>query len=329
MELYIDITRTMSRPTDKQLLRYVSGEADQKERIKITDWASEDDDNDLEIRMYRKLHLAVLLNAEPERLEENERRPRILRAPAFRWSVAILSAAAVMLLGVFVGTRYIDRPNEPTRLYPVSIQAPKGQRTHTFLSDGTEVWLNSNSRLCFKDNDKDCRIVSLDGEAWFSVARNERSPFIVETPKNKIQVLGTVFDVRAYKSDDDFMVKLYEGKVEVKDVEDETICTLLPNEMLIASDGGYEKKEIDTVNSIDWKAGFYSFRNKSYSQIFKTIGAYYDVNIVVSDKEIEDYRCTGRFKQEYTLNQVLSSMASIHDFKWEWSEDNTTVRIYK
>ncbi|MGN0191309.1 MAG: FecR family protein [Candidatus Cryptobacteroides sp.] len=317
----------MSRPTEKQLHKYVSGESTFEERVEITDWAAENPDNDREIKFLRKLFLASLLNTVSGTSGKHTDSQKSPAARILGRIAAVVSVAAVLSFGIFVGYRYAD--NEARMLFPSSIQVPEGQRTHVYLSDGTEIWINSNTKLNFEDTDKDFRRVYLDGEACFEVAHNEERPFIVETPKNKVQVLGTVFDVRAYKCDDEFVVKLYEGKVTVRDMDNSPICTLLPDEMLIACNGGYLKKPIDSYNSIDWNGGFYSFKNQSYARIFKTIGAYYNTELIVCDKEIGEYMCTARFKQEDTLNQILSSMSAIHSFRWEWSEDNSTIRIYK
>lgn len=316
----------MSRPTDKQLFRYVSGQVSPQERLEITNWALENKDNDSEVRMLRKLFLASLLNTEPS--SELASRQRFFSRAIVRWSAAAVSALAIMLLGVFIGGRYVSVTGEPDMLYPMLIQVPEGQRSHTFLSDGTEVWLNSNSKLFFNDSDKKYRQVLLDGEAWFDVSQNEQRPFVVATAKTKIQVLGTIFDVRAYNSDDSAVVKLYEGKVALSDAVNTPLCTLMPNEMCVVSDGGYEKKEIENDSTIDWNGGFYSFKNKTYSEIFRTIEAYYNIDIIVCNEKVGTYKCTARFKQEEPLHQILTSMALIHPFTWEWSDDNSTLSIY-
>ena len=315
----------MSRPTENQLHKYISGESTPEERLKITDWAAKNPDNDREVRLLRKLFLASLLNTDSGTFVRPASKFSAIRA--LKWIAASLSTAAALFLGFFAASRYFD--DGAQMLFPSTIQAPEGQRAHAYVSDGTEVWINSNTKLNFDNTDKNIRRVYLDGEAWFDVAHNEDRPFVVETPKNKVQVLGTVFDVRAYKCDDEFVVKLYEGKVSVRNMDDTPLCTLLPNEMLIGTNGQYRRKGIDSDAGIDWNGGFYSFKNQPYSRIFKTVGAYYNTEIIVEDEEIGEYRCTARFKQEDTLNQILVSMSSIHSFKWEWSEDNSSIRIYK
>lgn len=314
----------MTRPTESQLHRYVSGESDLPERQFIAEWASESPENDAEVKMLRKLFLASLMSVGSSALSEKKSVSTV-----FRWMAAVCSVAAALLVGFFTGRGIIGSYDAPETLYSSVIQVPEGQRAHTFLSDGTEVWLNSNSSLEFDNHNTAFRHVVLDGEAWFDVAKDEKHPFIVETSHNKIQVKGTVFDVRSYHIDDDIVVKLYEGAVEVKDSSDSTICALLPNEMLVSSDGLYEKRALTEECGLDWKSGFYSFNSATFETIFKSIGGYFNTSIVICDDEVGQYRCTCRFKQKDSLNHILESMSLVHAFRWEWNEDETAIMVYR
>mgnify|MGYP000004802238 CR=1 FL=1 len=80
------------------------------------------------------------------------------------------------------------------------------------LSDGTKVWLNSRTKIeypaVFADKE---RRIKLDGEAYFQVAQNIHKPFIVQTPKGNVEVLGTQFNVESYSDDSTFATALMEG----------------------------------------------------------------------------------------------------------------------
>lgn len=96
---------------------------------------------------------------------------------------------------------------------------PAGQRAELTLSDGTKVWLNAKTTFSFPDHfDDHQRNVILDGEAYFDVAHNEKSPFVIQTEKYNVKVLGTEFNVRAYKEDEiyAFETALINGSVEIE-----------------------------------------------------------------------------------------------------------------
>lgn len=97
-----------------------------------------------------------------------------------------------------------------------SIYVPTGQRVNITLSDGTNVWLNARTKIVYPAVfDKSVRQVAVDGEAYFDVAKDKKRPFIVETGKCNMEVLGTKFNVEGYSDKDDFEVTLMEGSVRV------------------------------------------------------------------------------------------------------------------
>ena len=97
-----------------------------------------------------------------------------------------------------------------------TVIVPAGQRAELLLADGTKVWLNSRSKLKFPDRfQKDARKVELDGEGYFEVTHQEEAPFTVHTSKYDVKVLGTEFNVKAYKDKEQFETSLLKGSVEV------------------------------------------------------------------------------------------------------------------
>ena len=93
-----------------------------------------------------------------------------------------------------------------------AIHVPSGQRAELTLSDGTRVCLNSNTTLTFPDHfDRKERRVTLDGEGYFQVAKNEKKPFIVQAKEYEVRVLGTEFNVMMYKDQDFFETVLLKG----------------------------------------------------------------------------------------------------------------------
>src|SRR4030095_9403678 len=117
-----------------------------------------------------------------------------------------------------------------------SVATKNGNRTKIVLPDGSQVWLNAGSNLDYNNLNfnKDVREVSLNGEAYFDVAKNAGKPFIIHTKKMDIKVLGTTFNVRSYSDEKITEAALIKGSIEVtlKDRKDQKII-LKPNEKII------------------------------------------------------------------------------------------------
>ena len=116
-----------------------------------------------------------------------------------------------------------------------TITVPAGQRANLTLADGTNVWLNARSEMrypaVFTGNKRE---ITLDGEAYFEVTHNEDKPFVVQTNKCNVEVLGTKFNVEAYSDSEDFCTSLMEGSVRVSDKRNpsETLV-LAPNQQVL------------------------------------------------------------------------------------------------
>ena len=138
--------------------------------------------------------------------------------------------AAVIIIGLLGLNLY--KMVQPATVGENTVEVPKGQRASLMLSDGTKIWLNSQSKLIYPTqfSDKE-RNVRLEGEAFFDVAHKEHLPFVVHPPLLAIKVLGTKFNVKAY-FDEKSVVTLAEGKVEVETNDCKNRLTLKPNEQV-------------------------------------------------------------------------------------------------
>lgn len=144
--------------------------------------------------------------------------------------------AAVIIIGLLGLNLY--KMVQPATVGENTVEVPKGQRASLMLSDGTKIWLNSQSKLIYPTqfSDKE-RNVRLEGEAFFDVAHKEHLPFVVHSPLLAIKVLGTKFNVKAY-FDEKSVVTLAEGKVEVETNDCKNRLTLKPNEQVSIGGAG-------------------------------------------------------------------------------------------
>ncbi|MGN0232380.1 MAG: FecR domain-containing protein [Muribaculaceae bacterium] len=305
------------------LLKYLRGETSAPERIEVLHWLDDDPANMEEFRHLRQIFDASLCNGDEFSIVNPARRSygQYIRIAATFALLCVLAAA------LFFSGYYSSRNS--SALLATNISVPVGQRTEITLSDGTTVWLNSNTSLHVpSSNDGSSRHVVIDGEAYFEVSHDPKHPFIVSTGKYQVTVLGTKFNVSAYSSSNKFSTRLFEGAVEVLALADSARITLKPNEeAIIAENGKLIKESFSDGESPLWIKGIYYFENEDYATIFRKMEEYYKVRIDVRNPEILDYRCTCKFRQEDGLRHVIEALQQIHHFNYKWTTNNESVII--
>ena len=191
---------------------------------------------------------------------------------------------------------------------------PRGGEYQIVLADGTQVWLNSATKLIFPQNftGKERRVV-LSGEAFFEVARDENKPFIVETSRMDVKVLGTRFNVNAYTDNEMVSTTLVDGSVEVASGTQKPI-TLVPGEQAYGEAGELEKREVNVRLYTSWIDGRFMFNNVELEEIAKQISRWYDVEIFFTNENVKKIRFTGgmvKFKPLDDLIRMIESTSSV------------------
>ncbi|UCS92101.1 FecR domain-containing protein [Echinicola marina] len=157
------------------------------------------------------------------------------------------------------------------------IIVPIGGKYSVELQDGTKVWLNSASSLSFPSAfEKDKREVSLDGEAYFEVAHNPRSPFTVDANGTKVKVLGTHFNIKAYKNEVATKTTLLEGKVEVAHNGQKKM--LVPGDQVISGQQ-LLVSQVSTKEVIAWKEGYFLFQSTRLDEILRQLERWYNIKV--------------------------------------------------
>lgn len=238
----------------------------------------------------------------------------------------VASAAAVVLLCVAGWSVY-------NTIQPVNmiIQSTLAETKTIVLPDGTEVVLNHFTSLQYPEKFKEGkRLVTLTGEAYFEVARDEKKPFIVETGHVNVEVLGTQFNVEAYANDPEIKTTLLEGSVAVYDGINPQII-LKPNESAI-----YNKEqkiltlnyENDAVGEIVWKDGALIFSNLTLTEIARQLSNHFGVTIHIDSPELNNLKMTGRFIDKEGLDQILDLLKTVGEFQYNKNDQNI-ISIYK
>lgn len=153
------------------------------------------------------------------------------------------------------------------------------------LPDGTKVWLNAASSLSYPASfHGEERLVTLNGEAYFEVARNPDMPFKVKSDLQTIEVLGTHFNVNAYADESALQTTLLEGSVKI--VSGKNSGIIVPGEKAVINRNGNgtiitRKANLDKETA--WKNGVFSFDNDDIKSVMRQVCRWYDINVVYAD----------------------------------------------
>lgn len=303
------------------LHRYIKGEAADEEKQRIIHWLEESPENMQEYRALRKLYNISLWHTDPCRSTRQTRKVSLRRV-----IVETLKIAAVFLVGFAGAWQLFSRQPDLSSMQTVHV--PSGQRAELTLSDGTKVWLNARSTLIFPSHFTDrSRNVQLDGEGYFTVTRNEAAPFTVQTARYDIRVLGTEFNVKAYKDSPLFETALLKGSVVIKTPDSKQALRLQPNQIASAHNGQLSTASIPDYNYFRWKEGLFCFENETIQNLIEKIQLYYDVKIEVKNTALLPYRYSGKFRIKDGIEHVLKVLQLKHNFTYTKNEDSNLITI--
>jgi ferric-dicitrate binding protein FerR (iron transport regulator) len=192
----------------------------------------------------------------------------------------------------------------------------RGEQFHIVLSDGTKVWLNSESQLKYPVNfikGETRQVELLYGEAYFDVSPSTAhygAKFKVKNNVQEVEVLGTEFNIKAYKDETNIYTTLVEGKVSITA---ETKNKILKPSQQLNLNLINKTLQVSTVNvhyEISWKDGVFSFRRKPLEEIVKVLSRWYDVDFVFDNEEIKKAGFNGNLSKEQKLEDILETIKS-------------------
>lgn len=269
--------------------------------------------------------------------------PRRTVAPRPRRSpyIAIASVAALLLSALVLRPLLdADKDTESIQVFAsleapeeitlteegerMEVRTPAGTTTSLTLSDGTEVLLSANSRLTYdKEFGSNKREVTLTGEARFSVAKDTGRPFIVITEKLRTQVLGTVFDVKAYPSTVPD-VTLYEGRVEVS-LNGASPRQMQPGEQASIGKSGKLVLEKASDEKGKWTEGEFAFDNRELMSVMQEIGSWYNISVVFHSRPLLEERIYFRMNRRASVDEVLGVLNDLGLAKFMMKDDRIVV----
>lgn len=213
-----------------------------------------------------------------------------------------------------------------------TLTIPRGAQFFVQLSDGTKIWLNSESQLKYPVNfveGKPRHVELVHGEAYFDVSPDKNhkgSKFVVKSGLQEIEVVGTEFNVSAYSDDAFIYTTLVEGKVAI--TLDEIKKDLKPNQQAVVNTKtqNIQIESIEVYDNISWKDGVFSFNQMPLKNIMKVLARWYDVDVNFENKELESVEFNGILKKDQHLRDILEIIKTTNNLDFEIKNKTITLK---
>ncbi|MGM9778545.1 MAG: FecR family protein [Prevotella sp.] len=210
-----------------------------------------------------------------------------------------------------------------------NLTTPRGGEFKVVLEDGTEVWLNSDSRLRYpeKFGDKERR-VEVSGEAYFKVAKDIDKPFYVVSGGQEVRVYGTEFNVNAYSDDAKIYTTLVSGQVSLKTISGNNSELMLTPGRQAVYDKSTEAAHVKTVDTevvTSWRSGAFVFEDQTLEQIMRTLSRWYDFNYEFADKEVAQIVFMGSIPRYGSFNEVVEIFRKMGGIRMRLKGDKVII----
>ncbi|CAH0157861.1 hypothetical protein SRABI27_03501 [Pedobacter sp. Bi27] len=246
----------------------------------------------------------------------------------YRRYISIAAAIVILMLPVIYFN--VNRAKPVVAITYQEIYNPKGQKRLITMPDGSNIYLNGDSKIRYAQNfNASKRIVYLEGEAFFDVQHRNKQPFVVYTGKVSTTVLGTSFNINAYQSAKAISITVQTGKVGVivkNNGKAEPVKFLLPNEQLnITKESGASTKAVVNATDFDsWREYKLFFYGKPLSEIAEMVAREYDVEVVIKSETLKAMKLTAKFNKS-TVNQVMEVIARLSGAKYKIYENKVII----
>ena len=215
------------------------------------------------------------------------------------------------------GITYADGGESEAVVYN-KLDIPRGGEFCLTLSDGTRVWLNSETSIQYPVvfGTKERRVF-IQGEAYFEVAKDAKKPFTVQFMSSSVTVLGTSFNIRAYPEEKQSQTTLAEGSVRIYSPGSSML--LKPGEQaeVKALSGEMVKKEVEVKTFTSWKDGRFVFEQEPLENIMRTLERWYDIRVIFRDEGAKRISLSGNLKRYGDFSQVMNMLQMTGDVRFE------------
>lgn len=240
--------------------------------------------------------------------------------------VAVVIIPFIVAAVLFLFFRVAPKKKQVVERLLIEKSNPKGEKRTVFLSDGSKVKLNVESKISYLHPfDKNQRVVQLEGEAFFEITPDEDRPFIVKTGNLETKVLGTSFNIKAYPDEGNIMVAVKTGLVSVENTnyklpnKQNKSIVLSPMEMATYSEETNQTtvSDYDSLKVLAWQDGTLYFDNATMEKFVKDVEKWYGVDIIIKRKKPILKGITGTFKNQ-SLEEILMGTKETSEFEYEF-----------
>ena len=326
--------------SDPILLSYLKGDASAEEKAMVEKWLNKGSGNKSRLDQLAKTWKHSESVADFESIEVEKDWKKVKARMKFEnkniqtvsgktrnlfYSVSRIAAVLIVLLGVSYVLYNYGFGGGSEMIINITLQ----NKADLVLADGTKVFLNKNSELSYPDRfNKRSREVFLKGEAYFEVARNEKLPFIINTPNGgKVQVLGTAFNVNTSAESGTTTVDVSKGKVALISPDNKIgKAVLMRDEMGVLSLSSLTKSSISQPNYSSWKTGILTFSNATIEEVIADLSKQYDTTILLKDNNLKYNKLTTLINNQ-TLDDVLEELKLVLNINY--SSTDGSILIFK
>ncbi len=193
-----------------------------------------------------------------------------------------------------------------------TLATAKGESYQLRLPDGTMVWLNAASSVTYpvSFSSAKTREVKLEGEAYFEVEKDKKRPFVVKTLHQKIQVLGTHFNVNTYTDEPDQRTTLLEGSIKLSLDGSHKERLLKPGEQAVVAGSVLDVSNVDVEQAVDWKNGDFIFQSEPLTSLMRRVARWYNIQVVYASGVDKEGTFTGKVSRRKNISALLKALQS-------------------
>lgn len=221
------------------------------------------------------------------------------------------------------------RARAESKTQTLIINTPRGGQYQVVLSDGTRVWLNAASSIKFPSSFASLkeRLVEINGEAYFEVAKDKLHPFKVLSSGQEICVLGTHFNVNSYNDESFTKTTLIEGSVRVKKIKaaDGHDAVLNPGQQSVLSNGDIKVSTADIEADLAWKNGLFRFNDEKLESIMRKLSRWYDVDVVYENEALKNEPFAGVTTRFANVSKLLRMLELTGEVKFKMTDRQIRV----
>ncbi|WP_192348663.1 FecR family protein [Algoriphagus sp. Y33] len=274
-----------------------------------------DEHKEIQERIYQRITETI----SPAKSGESERKVKSLVS---YWKIAasllLILSFSFVAYQQFFGTEKIEFVTQSTGI---------GEQKTVELEDGSVILLNVGSSITYPISFENLnqRAVSIKGEAFFEVARDEQKPFVVTSGKVTTKVLGTSFNISAYGDSGKTAVSVASGKVQVA-TSASNFVDLAPGQQVLVDQNStkLEVNEVSLDNVLSWKEQLILLENLSIQEAINVLGRWYDVTFVFKDEALKNCRVSGEFYFD-SLENIMENLHFITQINYTKTSDNRVI----